>query len=197
MKHLLFLEGNIQIGKSTIILDNLRSNMIIEHTGGFLCQRLTENDKTRAFRLIEAEKAETSDIKYKVNTPSVFLEEVSGKWIKRDEVFLTKGIEFLSDLSSRKLILLDEIGGFELLIDGFREKLYEVLLDNIPIIGVIKSVNNSAIMKNTVKIDDDYYAKYEELRSVITNIGGKIVKVNNNNIVSVSDEIKSFLGNIR
>ena len=156
MKHLLFLEGNIQIGKSTIILDNLRSNMIIEHTGGFLCQRLTENDKTRAFRLIEAEKAETSDIKYKVNTPSVFLEEVSGKWIKRDEVFLTKGIEFLSDLSSRKLILLDEIGGFELLIDGFREKLYEVLLDNIPIIGVIKSVNNSAIMKNTVKIDDDY-----------------------------------------
>lgn len=197
MKHILFLEGNIQIGKSTLILKNLISHMLIEHTGGFLCQRLTEEGKTKAFCIIAAEKAETIAIEYNAGMPDVFLEEVSGKWIKRDEVFQNKGIELLTDLCSKKLVLLDEIGGFELLIDEFNEKLYQVLLGHIPIIGVIKSIDNGTVMKNTVGIKDDYYTKYEKLRSIIKNLGGKIVKVNSDNILNVDDEIKLFLSNIQ
>ncbi|HHZ02105.1 MAG TPA: hypothetical protein GX396_04110 [Tissierellia bacterium] len=186
----------MQIGKSTIILDNIKRHKLLEHTGGFLCQRLTKGSKTKAYRLIEAEKAEVTATEYHENLPSIFLEEVAGNWVKRDQVFLNRGIELLSDLSSRKLILLDEIGGFELLIDEFREKLYEVLLSSTPIIGVIKSFDNGRVMKNAIGINDVYYSKYKALRSFITDNNGIIVNVNNNNIESINNEIKSFLCNI-
>jgi len=195
MNQSLFLEGPIQTGKSTIILNNLKSYMLIEHAGGFLCQRLTEDGKTKAFRLIETSSAETTEMKYCADIPDVFLEEVSGKWIKRDEVFKTKGIEILSDIHSKKLILLDEIGGFEILIDNFREKLYEALSSCIPVIGVIKSVNNGKIMKSAVGISNDYLAKYEKLRTFITNNGGRILNVNSN-IDSINEEIKLFLSKV-
>lgn len=196
MKNILFLEGDIQIGKSSIILNNLISHKLIEHTTGFLCQRLTEEGISKAFCLIPAEKAEATVKEYKSNIPNTFLEEVSGKWIRKDEVFLTKGIELLKNVPIKRLVLLDEIGGFELLIDGFREKLYEVLQSDTPIIGVIKSNKNAAVMKNAVGIYEKYYIIYEKFRSDINDFGGKIINLNTENIRKVDDEIKSFLSNI-
>lgn len=197
MKRILFLEGNIQIGKSTIILNSLKSRIDDAYIGGFLCQRLTKDRKTKAFRIISTDKAETTAIEYKADMPDVFLEEISGKWIKYENIFRTKGIELLSNISLKRIIFLDEIGGFELLIDEFREKLYEVLKSGIPIIGVIKSDKNGMIMKNTVGLKNDYWNYYLNLRSDIEKLyGGKILNVNKYNILSIENQVKTFLNGL-
>lgn len=198
MKHkCLFLEGNMQIGKSTTILKNINSLIPNNHVGGFMCQRLVADEETKAFCLTPFDKVESSIIEYKPHTPNVFLENISGKWVRNDEVFNTIGIEMLSNLSLKKLIVLDEIGGLELLTEQLREKLYELLSGNIPIIGVIKSNNNKFIMKKSVKIDDEYSALYQKLCSDIENIyNGKILKADKNNMVSIQQEIGAFLNEI-
>ncbi|HBV68230.1 MAG TPA: hypothetical protein DEF04_08635 [Clostridiales bacterium] len=103
----------------------------------------------------------------------------------------------LSNLSLKKLIVLDEIGGFELLTEQLREKFYELFSGNIPIIGVIKSNNNKFIMKKSVEIDDEYSTLYQKLCSDIENIyDGKILKADKNNMESIQQEIGAFLNEI-
>lgn len=193
MKQILFLEGNMQVGKSTIILNNI-NHLPKSDLGGFLCQRLIKEAKTKAFRLISAESEEILTLKYNPDLSDIFLEEVFGKWIKNERVFLTKGIECLSCLTSKELIILDEIGGFELLLDEFREKLFEILKGDVPVLGVIKSNNNGMIMKNSIGLNNDYWTYYEKLRGDIEGLlGGKILNVNKINISSVDNEVKKFL----
>jgi len=195
VKNILFLEGNIKIGKSIIILNNI-ANIPNGYIDGFFCQRLTLNENLKAFRLVCAKEAKFTTMQYDENMPDIFLEEISGMWKRKDEVFRTTGIELLSDLSLKKLVLLDEIGGFELLIDEFREKLYEVLSGDIPVLGVIKSNNNRYIMQNAVKIKDEYVELYDKLRlDIVNEFGGKILDVNQENISYVDKEVKEFLNN--
>lgn len=198
MKHkCLFLEGNMQIGKSTTILKSINSFIPNNLVGGFMCQRLVADEETKAFCLTSFNEVESSIIEYKPHTPNVFLENISGKWVRNDEVFNTIGVDMLSNLSSKKLIVLDEIGGVELFAEQFREKLYELLSKETPIIGVIKSNNNKSVMKKSVKIDDEYSDLYQQLCSDIENIyGGKILKVDKNNMMSIQQEIGVFLSEI-
>lgn len=198
MKHkCLFLAGNMKIGKSTTILKNIELYIPGNLIGGFMCQRLVNNKKTKAFCLTDIKMVEASIKKYKPDTPNIFLKNISGKWEKNDEVFNTIGVEMLSNLASKKLVVLDEIGGFELLAEQFREKLYEVLLGDIPVIGVLKSNSNKLIMKESVRIDNDYIALYEKLCSDIENIcGGKILTAKENNMLSIQNEINIFFEEI-
>lgn len=110
----------MQIGKNTTILKNINSFIPNNLVGGFMCQRLVADEETKAFYLTSIDKVESSIIEYKPDIPNVFLENVSGKWVRNDEVFNTIGIEILSNSG------------------------------NIPIIGVIKSNNHKSFMKKSV-----------------------------------------------
>ena len=195
MKHkCLFLEGDIQIGKSTIILENIKSSIPPNFVGGFMCQRLVENGETKAFCLTAFDKVESTTVEYRADIPNIFLENICGKWIRNDDVFNNIGIEMLSNLSSKKIIVLDEIGGFELLAEQFRVILYEVLSRDIPVIGVLKSNKNKSIMKKAVEIDDEYTALYQKLCVDIENIfNGKILTACKDNMLYIQQEIKEFL----
>lgn len=195
MKHkCLFLEGDMQIGKSTNILKTIKSTIPHNLIGGFMCQRLVHNEETIAFCLTSFDKVEAATIEYSSDVPNVFLENVSGKWIRNEEVFNKVGIEILSNISSKRLIVLDEIGGFELLVGQFRAKLYKVLSKDIPVIGVIKSNKNKLIMKKAIEINDEYIALHQKLCIDIENIfKGKILSANKNNMLYVKNEINMFL----
>ena len=189
----LFLTGDMQTGKSTAILESIRPyprNLI----GGFMCQRLINNGETKAFCLTEISSVKSAVIEYKADIPNIFLENKCGKWERNDEVFDVKGAEMLSDISSSRLIILDEIGGFELLSEKFMEKIYDVLFGGTPVIGVIKSNKNKSIMEKAVKTDDKYTELHRKLFSDIeNNFGGKIVRTQKDNMVNVQNEIKDFL----
>ena len=192
MKKILFLEGNIQSGKSTTILNNIK-HLSKSDLGGFFCQRLTKEGETKAFRLVSAGSTETLTLKYNSDLSDIFLEEVFGKWIKNEGVFLTKGFECLSCMVSKKLIILDEIGGFELFSDEFTVKIFEILKGDVPVLGVIKSNNNGMIMKKTIGLNNEYWTRYEKLRCYIETLGGKILNINKINISDVDNEVKNFL----
>lgn len=192
MSQILFLEGKSKIGKSTIILNNIRQYMPMENVGGFLCQRLIHKGIIKAYRLVPFNKVITPSAEYNTTMEDIFLENIDDKWIIKECVFCSKGIEMLSDINNKKLVLLDEIGGLELLNDKFREKLFEVLRNDIPVIGVLKSYSNAVIMKNTVGISDNYWLHYKKLREDIEILGGRILDVKTTNLLRVDKEVRRF-----
>ena len=64
------------------------------------------------------------------------------------EVFVDAGVRFLENYRDCDLMLLDEIGGVELLVPPFKEKLYEVLESPVPCIGVLKGISNASSFSN-------------------------------------------------
>ncbi|NLF46726.1 MAG: hypothetical protein GX578_00235 [Clostridiales bacterium] len=136
MKKHLFLEGQIRTGKSTLLRDCLRPYR--DNIGGFCSQRLIdENGEAFAYRITDAGILDV-EASY-----SPYLEHIfairSDKGAQKDmEVFEKCGVKLLKEARKKNLILLDEIGGSELLVPAFRDELYNVLGGDIPCIGVIK-----------------------------------------------------------
>lgn len=188
----LFLQGNSMIGKSTLIIDAIQPFLSV--TTGFMSQRLMTNGETRGFCLTPIELAASSITEYNPAKPNIFLENINGKWQRHEEVFRTAGVELLSDLAGKQLVVLDEIGGMELLEESFRKKLYEVLSSGIPCIGVIKSYNNKARMQENVDIEQEYTILHRKLYSDIeNNLGGVILDANGNDLRILRNSVQTFL----
>lgn len=188
----LFLQGDSQIGKSTLILESILPFLPV--ITGFLSQRLIKYGQTKAFCLTPIELAASSLVMYDAGIPNIFLENTLGKWQKNEEVFRTYGVKLLSNLTGKQLVVLDEIGGMELLVEPFREKLYEVLSSDIPCIGVIKSHKNKSTMNKSVDLEEKYTVLYEKLYSDIEKtFDGIIIDANVNSIGFLKKSIRTFL----
>ncbi|MDO4545917.1 MAG: nucleoside-triphosphatase [Bacillota bacterium] len=146
----LFIEGPSRTGKSTLLRQMLAPYM--DHVGGFASQRLLDDDgNTVAFRIGSAattpltapfSEAEKPDGIFRITHPD-------GTTEKFPEVFDRDGIAYLTQTRNKKLILLDEIGGAELLSAPFRGALARVLSGSIPCIGVIKLPEKARFMSRT------------------------------------------------
>lgn len=180
------------MGKSTLIIKSILPFLPV--TAGFMSQRLMEGGETKAFCLTPIELADSSLTAYDSEKPNIFLENIHGKWKRNEEVFSTTGVELLSDLSGKKLVVLDEIGGMELLVKPFREKLYEVLYSGIPCIGVIKSFHNKARLQKNVGIEQEYTTLHRKLYSDIeSRFGGIMLNANINTTDFLEKNIQEFL----
>lgn len=153
----IFLEGPIQTGKSTLIRSLTEKLITDGDADGFTSQRLiNENGKTIAFRIgaakdpiavaySQAQKIQSMKGVFK------YTDEEGRMHVKKD-FFNTEGVEILTNLRKKaesgqlKLLLLDEIGGHELASDNFRKELERLLACGVPCIGVIKSADNMARM---------------------------------------------------
>lgn len=188
----LFLQGNTQTGKSTLILNSILPFLSV--TAGFMSQRLLSNGETKAFCLTPIKLAEVSYAEYDKKIPYIFLEYVSGKWQRNENIFTAAGVKMLSDIAGKKLIVLDEIGGVELLSEPFRRKLYEVLSCGIPCIGVIKSYCNRTAMQKSIKLKQNYTVLHEKLYKDIVNcFDGIIISTDDNTKEFVETSICTFL----
>ena len=148
-KHL-FLEGPIQIGKSTLLRHLLAP--YASQIAGFSSQRLTDiGGDTIAFRIVDAQDFRLTmpyeeAIKSNESMPETLQNSgvfrvipKGGKSENYHDVFENIGLKLLDNFSNKRLILLDEIGGIELKSEPFRNALYDILSGDIPCIGVIKS----------------------------------------------------------
>lgn len=193
-KHL-FLEADIQTGKSTLIRKIIAP--YIDEIGGFSSQRLqNENDETIAFRIVPASDLRLA-VPYEDTPESIFRiinEDVRG--LNKPEIFESEGLKYLTNNTGKKLILLDEIGGIELRNDTFREKLHEVLAGDTPCIGVIKQQKKAASMsclsgKTSATAELNLHLRDRMLNEY----GCKILQFQRNN-TSVEVEITEFIKNI-
>lgn len=192
----LFLEGPIQTGKSTLLRKLLKPYMA--QIGGFTSQRLLNPEgKTIAFRIgpaagtpLTAPFSDKYDGIFRITTDE-------GNHLKYPEVFDNEGIKYLTENHGKKLILLDEIGGVELLNEKFRKTLYEILDGNTPCIGVIKLESKARSMSASVGYDKNSLAEYnKELRHMIKEkYDGSILYFKRNDN-KTEEKVKEFLHKI-
>jgi len=137
----LFLSGNINVGKSTIIqylIENLHINK--EEIGGFYTRAYLENDKVKGFYIDPINfNMESLNIKDRLigYTPD------DKRWIGIDDTFESLGVKVLDHCIKYpfKLIVMDELGFFENNAYTFQKKVHEALSCDKKIIGVIKPIS--------------------------------------------------------
>lgn len=161
----LLIEGPIGVGKSTLLLRELRP--FSSCTAGFGVVRLLgEEGETAAFCLKPAGEISSPAEPY-VPGAGIFLERTHQGWRRRPEVFSTLGVSLLRPVPGTKFILLDEIGGFELHNTAFMEALEEALHGDIPCVGVLKSPGNQACVKQKLHLGQEQEELYERFRARI------------------------------
>ena len=151
MKRRLFLTGPIGCGKSTAIargLDERRGAF-----GGFVTLREGPAHRPERFWL------ETMGARER----AVFLDLTGEKPCVDLSAFSGLGVRSLQTGP----LLLDEIGGIELLCPEFSEALEEALTGDTPVLGVIKAPGSSLALARCLELTEQYLAAADRLRCLL------------------------------
>ena len=190
----LFLEGPVQTGKSTLIRECIAP--YIDQIGGFSSQRLWQDEKPCGYRLAQASEL-SLDAVYHPGLSDVFTYHNGDAFKKDPSVFIKRGVEFLEQAGDKPLILLDEIGGSELLVPEFRNKLYEVLSGATCCIGVLKLADKAAFMSRAAGYPGEVVDYNRQLRKDLSDkFGAKILSFRIEEKNALKQEIEKFLEGI-
>ncbi|NLL36135.1 MAG: hypothetical protein GX256_01280 [Fretibacterium sp.] len=164
----LFLEGPSGVGKTSLLLGEMGE--LRREAGGFLTQRLTQNGKTRGFRLSSPRFSALSSLLMPSGASDVFIwrREASGKpseW--REEPFLKAERTLLRGHEGWRLVLLDEIGGCDLLVPVFRERILSLLKGEVPCLGVFKAPYNAIRTAHNLRLDPSFQEIYTNFRALL------------------------------
>lgn len=142
MKNLLIC-GMPGCGKSTVILNELKKNELLPECGGFRTARiLSQEGVLRGFSQFYASEDRETVLITDDDVPNMFLN------FRRNpplvpEVFCDFTVKSLED-PDKRIIVLDEMGGNELLIPSVYKAFIGILKDSRPCIGVLKSPKHAA-----------------------------------------------------
>lgn len=162
----LFLEGPGGQGKTTLLLKNMGALRM--NAGGFVVRRLLDPEgKIRGFSLSSPGASDEASLPFAKSTENVFLERTESGVAQRLHVLEEGMLSLLDGCEHRKLIVVDEFGGIELLLPKIRARLAEILRARVPCIGVFKSRDNAKNMAETLGLPSEYFRRYNELRARI------------------------------
>lgn len=164
MKKHLFLTGVSGIGKTTIIRQALGS--AAGYAGGFITERVADGDgSVEGFDLYPAAAA----IGHDGFDGLRFLDLGTTPPRKDNEVFRESAAQMLREAGFYPFVMLDEIGGFEMLIPQFRNELAQLLNSDAPIIGVIKGAENAEELRASFGLGEKFTMLTDNLRAVLAN----------------------------
>ena len=187
-----FLEGPFYAGKTSLLLRLIAPYR--SAIGGFVTQRLTENGDKQAFCLTPASEADRPSLPLSPEQEErIFIREENGRYHKDLRVFETLGTALLRDTKGKKLFLLDEIGGMELLCEPFRETLFCLLKGGVLCIGVLKSDQNTDNLRAHVALDRSLESYRAQLYRTIRDQGGEIWRLTEENRVQAEACLRAFL----
>jgi len=153
MEKNLFLTGQVGCGKSTSIAAALGESL--GKAGGFLTVRQCDDSgRAVAYWL---QKPDGSD-------RVCIIDYFAKPYTMHLEVFEDCGIRLLSEAHTADYVILDEIGGFEVLSDRFLEALMELLQSGVPCIGVMKGEGPASKMIQKLGLGEAYVQRAEKLR---------------------------------
>ena len=167
----LFISGNIRIGKSSLIRKCLSPYK--DTLGGFSSQRLLDiSGNIVGYRITDAQDFEVERL-YEPSLSGIFMIRGNGGNNVDLSAFRDFAIKLIPS-EQTSIMLLDEIGGVELLDTGFRDRLYKLLRSDTPCIGVLK---DAAYSKASPDASDASSIKKENflLRSFLDNDPGSCI----------------------
>jgi len=151
MKRQLFLTGPIGCGKSTAITQALGER--IAQCGGFLTRRYREPHLHFTLESPDGQYSET------------FLDFSGGKPQLNMNVFSQLGVSLLKG----DILVLDEIGGIELLCPEFTAALMQTLQRDVPVIGVMKGEGPAGALIDALGLSEAYAHTANHLRNQLQN----------------------------
>lgn len=158
----LFLCGPSGCGKTTMIRAALAQKLA--EAGGFVTERRTDKDgRILRYELLPAAAAagiEGFD-------PLCFLDYACDPPLRDNEVFRGEAVRLLQEAEYYPFAVLDEIGGFELVIPQFRAQLGAFLSSPTPCIGVLKSPAGVEELQARFGLGEKYAALARRLREVL------------------------------
>ncbi|HAV20939.1 MAG: nucleoside-triphosphatase [Bacillota bacterium] len=131
----LFLTGPKRVGKSTALFSAVQqvSQGHPLTLGGFRVDRVFEGRRLRAFRIMDLD----------TSASAVISTARKGGWDVHLESFDTVGADSIRrGISGANLIIMDELGRFELDAYEFRQAVMEALDSPVPVLGVLKRDDN-------------------------------------------------------
>ncbi|MEG1633270.1 MAG: nucleoside-triphosphatase [Oscillospiraceae bacterium] len=169
MKRRLLLCGEIGCGKSTLIKNALGAEA--KNAGGFITQRrFDENGALAGFVLLPAAALAGGNFEERE-----FLRFSAGGTRRFEGVFERDAARLLREAREKPFALLDELGGFELLIPEFYAALSALLESGTPCVGVLKSPPAAAELKRRVALPEGYLAAAEALRARLASDGDTLL----------------------
>lgn len=192
MKYL-FLEGDSGCGKTTLIQEVLQEQQV--EVVGFTVQRIEDKQgKTKAFELKAATGKQEIDEGTQKN--HWFIEKRTNDRITRHlSVFENYGNQLLKEAkNSCETILLDEIGGVELLVPSFVENLLHLFTTEKKILGVFKSEKNFQNQKRHSQNELSIEKEREEIKSAFLK-NGVLLELTKENREEIKQKIVQFLMN--
>ena len=148
MSNNIFLTGKMNIGKTTIIkkvVDELDLS-----PGGFMVGRDQEVNSWSSFYLLptkvflDNKKEKIKEIKEK----GTFAWKDENREINiASDIFDNYGVKLLNYNLNEDIIIMDELGRFELKANKFQNKVIELIKSDIPVLGIIKPEKNVFLNK--------------------------------------------------
>ena len=151
MKSKLFLTGESGCGKSTLLLQELGKSLA--EAGGFLTVRKkTEDGRILGFDLITPDGTKEQRFLDFTKKPPI-----------RMEVFQCLGVWCLEHTTEYSFVVLDEIGGIELLDEDFSRAIYDFFNCDVPCIGVVKGNGPASGMIQALGLSERYEQERKRL----------------------------------
>lgn len=164
MKKHLIITGPSGCGKSTLIREVLGAS--VAYAGGFITERkLKEDGSLEGFDIYPA--AAVADMSS--YTGQRFISKTVLGLNKDTEVFRNYGVQLLNEAQYYPFIMLDEFGGFDVLIPQFRNAIAEVFSSDKPIIAVMKANSNVKEIKKKFHLGPRFIQTVDIVKTTLAN----------------------------
>ncbi len=162
MQRHLFLTGPSGSGKSSLICSALGERL--SYAGG-LVTRPAKDDTGALIGYTLAPAAVLGGVSGLEAPRYLFFTDAGPK--TDNEVYRRYGARLLQEAACYPFAVLDEIGGFELLIPQFRRALEGLLNQDLPILGVLKPPEEAELFRQYLGIGERFTLQYQRLRQAL------------------------------
>lgn len=185
MEKKLFLIGPTGCGKSRLIRETLGEKLA--SAGGFVTLRQTDEEgRFVGFSLLPAAAAggvEGFDAQ-------LYLDCRAFPPIRDHEVFRESGVQLLEEAAWYPFALLDEVGGYELVIPQFSLALDTLLASGLPCLGALRNSEDAELLRSLLGLSDRYPAKRNALEERLRRDKDcRVIELRDDN----ADEVKALL----
>ncbi|MGM0446439.1 MAG: nucleoside-triphosphatase [Bacillota bacterium] len=181
MPNNILITGGKYVGKSTLIKKCLDKFNLIP--GGFVVGRTGQKNAWLSFYLVDPHeyyyRDDSRGSKIFKKWKETFAERNSPKekFKVNPDVFDHKGVELLeTGMKYRDIVIMDELGRFELKALKFQKKVFEVLDSEKKVLAVLKDEHNQFLDKIRARDDITILKLSDENKEKISNIAYKSLK---------------------